>query len=78
MTGVEIINCTNITYSLNGSQIIEVYHYFGEVAYWAPSPDGIILFYLEQAIVANYSGIILYYDSTANEQFRTVILYNLT
>lgn len=66
LPGVSYLNSTNTSYSLNGTQIIQVYHYIGDVAYWAPTVDGLLLFYMEQTITANYSGLVLYYDGTAN------------
>lgn len=44
--GVTIIDPVNITYTMNGTEIIQMYHYIGDAAYWAPTQDGLLLFCL--------------------------------
>mgnify|MGYP000923092663 FL=1 len=64
---VSYLNSTSTSYTMNGTQILEVYHCMGDAAYWAPSQDGLLLFYLQQSITTNYTGLVLYYDGTTNE-----------
>jgi len=66
LEGVSYVNPTSVSYSINGTQIIQLYHYMGDAAYWAPSQNGLLLFYMEQSLSVNYSGMVLYYDDTIN------------